>query len=133
MTSRSTDAPMLPHQLIRLARHCAVGLAQVGGHGVGSNHSGDIILALSTANKPEERVMTPAVNGIGPVEVNEIEIIRNESINTMFKAASEVTEEAILNSMIAGREGRTGFDGATLDGFPVEFVKEMLAKYRVDV
>jgi D-aminopeptidase len=129
----STDAPMLPHQLIRLARHCAVGLAQVGGHGVGSNHSGDIILALSTANKPEERVMTPGVNGIGPVEVNEIEIIRNESINTMFKAASEVTEEAILNSMIAGREGRTGFDGATLDGFPVEFVKEMLAKYRVDV
>jgi D-aminopeptidase len=51
----------------------------------------------------------------------------------MFKAASEVTEEAILNSMIAGREGSTGFDGATLDGFPVEFVKEMLAKYRVDV
>ncbi|KAH8784195.1 peptidase family S58-domain-containing protein [Hyaloscypha sp. PMI_1271] len=104
-----TEAPMLPHQLIRLARHCAVGLAQVGGHGVGSNHSGDIILALSTANKPEERVMTPGVNGIGPIEDNGIEIIRNESIDTMFKAASEVTEEAILNSMIAGREG--GKDG----------------------
>jgi D-aminopeptidase len=115
-----TDAPMLPHQLNRLARHCAVGLALVGGHGVGSNHSGDIILALSTANKPEERVMTPGVNGIGPVEVNHIDIIRNESINAMFKAASEVTEEAILNSMIAGREGRRGYEGRELDGFPVE-------------
>jgi D-aminopeptidase len=77
--------------------------------------------------------MTPAVNGIVPVEVNNIEIIRNESINSMFRAASEVTEEAILNSCVAGREGRRGFDGATLDGFPVEFVKEMLAKYQVAV
>jgi D-aminopeptidase len=98
---------MLPHQLNRLARHCAVGLTQVGGHGVGCNHSGDIILALSTADKPDERVMTPQVNGVGPVEVNQIEIIKNESIDAMFRAASEVTEEAVLNSMVAGRAGRT--------------------------
>jgi D-aminopeptidase len=124
---------MLPHQLNRLARHCAVGLAQVGGHGVGRNHSGDIILALSTANKPDERVMTPQVNGIGPVEINQIEIIKNESIDTMFRAASEATEEAILNSIVAGRGGRTGFDGRRLDGFPVDSVKKMLEKYHVDV
>lgn len=124
---------MLPHQLNRLARHCAVGLAQVGGHGVGRNFSGDIILALSTANKPDERVMTAQVSGVGPVEVNQIEIIKNESMDTMFRAASEATEEAILNSMVAGREGRSGFDGIRLDGFPVELVKELLAKYRVDV
>jgi D-aminopeptidase len=124
---------MLPHQLNRLARHCAVGLAQVGGHGVGRNHSGDIILTLSTANKPDERVMTPQVNGVGPVEVNQIEIIKNESIDAMFRAASEVTEEAILNSMVAGRAGRTGFEGRRLDGFPVDAVKEMLAEYRLDV
>lgn len=124
---------MLPHPLNRLARHCAVGLAQVGGHGVGRNHSGDIILTLSTANKPDERVMTPQVNGVGPVEVNQIEIIKNESIDAMFRAASEVTEEAILNSMVAGRAGRTGFEGRRLDGFPVDAVKEMLAEYRLDV
>lgn len=124
---------MLPHQLNRMARHCAVGLAQVGGHGVGRNHSGDIILAISTANKPDERVMTAQVNGVGPVETNQITIIKNESIDTMFRAASEATEEAILNSMIAGSEGRLGYDGIRLDGFPVELVKELLEKYRVIV
>jgi D-aminopeptidase len=128
-----TDAPMLPHQLNRLARHCAVGLAQVGGHGVGRNFSGDIILALSTGNKPSERVMTPQVLGVGPIEINEIEIIKNESIDTMFRAASEVTEEAILNSMIAGREGRTGNKGMELPGLPVNRVRELLEKYRVIV
>jgi D-aminopeptidase len=86
---------MLPHQLNRLARHCTVGLAQVGGHGVGRNFSGDIILALSTANKPNELVTTPQVVGVGPVETNQIEIIKNGSVDTMFRAASEATEEAI--------------------------------------
>ncbi|RFU28826.1 hypothetical protein B7463_g7516, partial [Scytalidium lignicola] len=128
-----TDAPMLPHQLNRLARHCAVGLGQVGGHGIARNHSGDIILALSTANTPDERMSIPHVNGVGQVEVNQIEIIKNESIDTMFRAASEATEEAILNSMVAGRAGRTGFEGVHLDGFPVDFVKELLAKYYVNI
>lgn len=124
---------MLPHQLDRLARHCAIGLAQVGGHGVGRNHSGDIILALSTANTPDERMSIPHVNGVGRLETNHIEIIKNESIDTIFRAASEATEEAILNSMVAGRAGRDGFDGIHLDGFPVDFVKEMLLKYRVNI
>jgi len=131
MESNRTDAPMLPHQLNRLARHCTVGLAQVGGHGIGRNFSGDIILAISTANKPNERVLTPQVRGIGPVEVNHVEIIKNESMDAMFRAASEATEEAILNSIIAGREGRRGYDGITLAGLPVDKVKELLDKYRV--
>jgi D-aminopeptidase len=114
-----------------MARHCTVGLAQVGGHGIGRNFSGDIVLAISTANQPSERVLTPQVRGIAPVEVNTIEIIKNESMDTMFRAASEVTEEAILNSLIGGREGRTGFKGYKLEGFPVDKVREMLEKYRV--
>ncbi|KAG9236812.1 peptidase family S58-domain-containing protein [Amylocarpus encephaloides] len=128
-----TDAPMLPHQLNRMARHCAVGLAQVGGHGVGRNFSGDIILALSTANKPNERVLSGQAYGIAKVETNQIGIIKNESIDTLFRAASEVTEEAILNSIIAGRDGRTGVKGRELPGLPIERAKELLAKYRVVV
>ena len=124
---------MLPHQLNRLARHCAVGLAQVGGHGVGRTHSGDIILALSTANKTDEVVTSAQINGERPVEFNNISIIKNESMDAMFRAASETTEEAILNSMVAGRAGRTGFNGYNLEGLPVERVKELLEKYRVDV
>ncbi|CAG8961952.1 hypothetical protein HYFRA_00013732 [Hymenoscyphus fraxineus] len=113
-----TDTPMLPHQLNRLARHCAVGLAQVGGHGIGRNFSGDIILAISTGNKTVERVMTPQVLGVVPVETNTIDIIKNGSVDTLFRAASEVTEEAILNSMIAGREGRRGYNDMELPGLP---------------
>jgi len=124
---------MLPHQLNRLARHCAIGLAQVGGHGVGRNHSGDIILAISTANRTNEINNTPQVRGMVPVETNTVEIIKNESIDTMFRAASLATEEAILNSIIAGREGRTGFEGKVLDGLPVERVTELLKKHLVVV
>ena len=51
----------------------------------------------------------------------------------MFRAASEATEEAILNSLVAGRLGRTGHNGIRLDGFPVELVGELLEKYRVDI
>jgi D-aminopeptidase len=75
--------------------------------------------------------MTAQVNGVGPVETNQIAIIKNESIDTMFRAASEATEEAILNSMIAGREGRDGYDGIRLDGFPVDMVREILKTHLV--
>ena len=124
---------MLPHQLVRLSRHCAVGLTQVGGHGVGTNFSGDIILSLSTGNKTNERVLNTPKNGISVIESNDIKIIKNESMDTMFRAASEATEEAILNSLVAGRLGRTGHNGIRLDGFPVELVGELLEKYRVDI
>jgi D-aminopeptidase len=126
-----TDAPMLPHQLNRLARHCGVGLTLVGGHGAGRNHSGDIFLAISTANRTDEIVKTPQVRGQGPVELNTVQIIRNESMDTMFRAASEATEEAVLNSIVAGRDGRTGFKGRKLDGLPVERVRELLKKHLV--
>lgn len=105
----------------------------VGGHGIGRNFSGDIILAISTGNKTVERVMTPQVLGIAPVETNTIEITKNESVDSMFRAASEVTEEAILNSMIAGREGRRGYDKLELPGLPVDRVRDLLSKYRVVV
>ncbi|PQE29969.1 peptidase family S58 protein [Rutstroemia sp. NJR-2017a WRK4] len=128
-----TDAPLLPHQLVRVARHCAVGLGQVGGHGVGRNHSGDIALCLSTANKTDEIVKAPQVDGIAIMETNDIKIIKNESIETLFRAASEATEEAILNSILGARAGRTGYKGYKLDGLPVEKVKELLQKHLVKI
>src|SRR5947207_10268855 len=44
----ATDAPLLPHQLKRIARRASLGLARTGS--VSSNGSGDIFLAFSTAN-----------------------------------------------------------------------------------
>jgi D-aminopeptidase len=100
---------------------------------VGSTHSGDIILAISTTNKPDEIVSSEKIGLQRPVKVNKIEIIKNESMDAMFRAASETTEEAILNSIVAGRAGRTGFKGYKLEGFPVTRAKELLEKYRVVV
>lgn len=116
-----------------VARHCAVGLSQFGGHGLGRNHSGDIILALSTGNKTNELVDEPQVDGLSKIEANDIKIIKNESIETLFRAASEATEEEILNFMIVGRDGRTGFKGCRLEGLPVDRVRELVKKYRVDI
>jgi D-aminopeptidase len=110
-----------------------VGLSQVGGHGVGRNHSGDIIVALSTANRPNELSDSKQVDGVSAIELNQIEIIKNESMDTMFRAASEATEEAILNSIVAGRAGRTGNQGYKLAGFPVDKVKVLLKKHLVVV
>ncbi len=91
------------------------------------------MLSLSTANRPDERVLTPQVNGISVVENNAIKIVKNESMDTLFRAASEAAEESILNSLVAGREGRKGFEGLRLDGFPVEKVGQWLERYRVVV
>ena len=44
----ATDAPLLPHQLKRLARRASLGLARSGS--VSGNGSGDIFIAFSTAN-----------------------------------------------------------------------------------
>lgn len=95
------------------------------------NFSGDIMLAISTGNKTNEKISGERINGISEIEANQIEILKNESMDTMFRAASEATEEAILNSVVAARAGRTGFHGLKLGGFPVERVKELLEKFRV--
>jgi D-aminopeptidase len=105
----------------------------VGGHGVGRNHFSDIVLALSTANTPNELAGSAQIRGMPPIETNSIEILKNESMDSIFRAASEATEEAILNSMVASREGRTGFQGLRLEGLPVGKVKELLGRHLVVV
>jgi hypothetical protein len=44
----ATDAPLLPHQLKRVATRAALGVGRMGGKG--ENSSGDIFVAFSTAN-----------------------------------------------------------------------------------
>ncbi|KAH8928851.1 DmpA/ArgJ-like protein [Atractiella rhizophila] len=132
-----TDAPLIPHQLQRLAQRASIGLSQVGSHGSGRNHSGDIFLAVSTGNQTNELLVSPNGEKINhrhpPVQSYDVETIRNESINAVFRAGSEAVEEAILNSLVGGREGRRGKEGETLklEGLPVEKVKDILQKYLV--
>jgi len=129
-----TNAPLLPHQLQRVARHATAGLACVGSRGIGRTFSGDIFLALSTADHPVEQ-LTPDVKmgQINPTQTYEVEVVKNECIDPYFIACAEATEEAILNSMVGAREGTLGMDGTKIGGLPVERVKELLERYLVKV
>ena len=90
----ATDAPLLPHQLKRLLRRAALGLARNGS--IASNGSGDIFIAFSTANEDADQAGADVM----------VQTLANENINPMFLATVEATEEAIINALIAGRDMR---------------------------
>jgi len=101
----ATDAPLLPHQLKRVARRATMGLARTGS--VSGNSSGDIFIAFSTANPGAD-------NEPGP---NRVETVSNERITPLFTATVEATEEAIVNAMV-GAKTMTGIDGHTAEDLP---------------
>jgi len=112
----ATDAPLLPHQLKRLARRATLGLARTGS--TSGNGSGDIFIAFSTANAGADK--TP-----GP---NAVRTVSNERISPLFTATVEATEEAIVNAMV-GAETMTGIDGHTVNALPKSELKRVLGKY----
>ncbi|KAK5133001.1 hypothetical protein LTR08_008288 [Meristemomyces frigidus] len=128
-----TDAPLATHQLQRLARHATGGLALVGTSGIGRTFSGDIFTALSTAEHGPEQLENFKRGAVKPIETYTTEVVKNESIDGFFVACQEATEEAILNSMVGGREGTVAMDGVKVDGMPVDKVKELLKRYLVTV
>ncbi|GAM83411.1 hypothetical protein ANO11243_013990 [Dothideomycetidae sp. 11243] len=123
-----TDAPLMTHQLNRLARHATVGVAQLG-RAVGMTFSGDIFLAVSTADHPVEQLRGPNSVIGKTTETYAVDAVKNESIDAYFEAVAEATEEAILNSMVGARDGMATMDGDFVEGLPVDRVKELLSKY----
>ena len=113
----ATDAPLLPHQLKRIAQRISLGIGKVGGRG--ENPSGDIFIAFSTANSAE----------FGKNEgVANIQMLPNDRINQIFYATVAATEEAILNAMVAA-ETMTGYKGNTIHALPHDRLKDALRKY----
>lgn len=112
----ATDAPLLPHQLKRLARRATMGLARTGS--VSGNGSGDLFIAFSTANAGAAKSA-----GTAPVTM-----LANEDMNPIFTATVQATEEAIVNALVAA-ETMTGIDGHKVDGLPHDKLKEVLKKY----
>lgn len=112
----ATDAPLLPHQLKRVARRAALGLARNGS--IASNGSGDIFIAFSTANpgaaKPEGAIA--------------LTMLPNERISPLFEATVHATEEAIINAMVAA-ETMTGRDNHTAIALPHDKLRDALRKY----
>jgi len=112
----ATDAPLLPHQLERIARRVSMGVARTGG--IAGNGSGDIFIAFSTAN-PEAGL---------PRGLPKLEMLPNERITPFFEATVMAVEEAILNALVAA-EDMTGVGGRTVIALPTDRLREVLAKY----
>lgn len=112
----ATDAPLIAHQLKRLARRAALGVARTGS--TSGDGSGDIFVAFSTANSGASR-------GEGTVQVT---MLPNDRMNPLFEATVQATEEAIINALVAA-ETMIGVDGHKVIALPHDRLKEVLKKY----
>ena len=101
----ATDAPLLPHQLKRLARRVPVGLARTGTYG--HHSSGDIFLAFSTAN----------AQALASAGVRHLDALADSELDPLFEAVAETVEEAVLDALICN-ETMTGKGGFTLRALP---------------
>lgn len=112
----ATDAPLLPHQLKRIARRAGLGLGRTGGSA--GNFSGDIMLAFSTAN----------AGAASAVPVAKVEMIANGRITALFDATIQATEEAIINALVAA-ETMTGIEARTVEALPHDRLREIMKRY----
>jgi len=112
----ATDAPLLPHQLKRLARRASLGLARTGS--TSGNGSGDIFIAFSTANPGASRA-----SGLA-----DLKMVANDQMNPLFDATVQAAEEAIVNALVAAQT-MTGADNHTAIALPRERLREVMKKY----
>jgi D-aminopeptidase len=112
----ATNAPLLPHQLKRIARRVTLGIGRNGS--IAGNGSGDIFIAFSTANG--------GASELG--HVVQLQMLPNDSLDPLFAATVQATEEAIVNAMVAATD-MTGIDGHHVRALPHDQLRAVLAKY----
>ena len=112
----ATDAPLLPHQLERLAKRATMGLARNGSYS--GNGSGDIFLAFSTANAQASQAV--ASKGL--------EMLGNDQLEMLFLACADATEEAIINALVAAKT-MTGNGGTRVEAIDHRALQAALRKY----
>ena len=113
---RARRAPRLPHQLERLARRAALGVARTGS--ISGNGSGDIFLAFSTANP----------GAAGDTLAAAVRTMANERLNPVFAATEQATAEAIVDALIAA-ETMVGVDGHRVEALPHPRLRDVLRRY----
>jgi D-aminopeptidase len=111
----ATNAPLLAKQCERMARRAALGMALVGARG--ANGSGDLFLCFSTRNRVR-----------GGRAIHRVEMIEPESMNGLFEAAVEASEEAILNALTMA-ETMVGRDGRVAHALPLDRLADIFARY----
>jgi D-aminopeptidase len=112
----ATDAPLLPHQLRRVARRAALGVGRMGG--IASQSSGDLFIAFSTTS-----VGNPGERGVRAVEM-----LGEERITPVYEATVQATEEAIINAMLAAKTMR-GADNYVVPALPHDRLRQVMRKY----
>jgi D-aminopeptidase len=112
----ATDAPLLPHQLKRIAKRAGMGLARMGSYA--GNGSGDIFVAFSTANH----------DAAAGKARNTAEFVGNDHLDGLFEATVQATEEAIVNAMVAARDMR-GEAGHHASALPHDALVRLLRQY----
>jgi len=111
----ATDAPLLPHQLKRIAKRASLGIARDGG--IGANTSGDIFIAFSTANA-----------ALRSDSISTVSMLSNDLISPLFEATAQAVEEAIVNALVAART-MEGADNLRVTALPHDRLRAVLAKY----
>jgi D-aminopeptidase len=112
----ATDAPLLPHQLKRIAHRVPLGIGNTGGYA--SNGSGDIFIAFSTANP----------DAFQRYDFSNVEMLPNDLMTPLFEATAQAVEEAIINAMVAA-ETMEGINGNKSYALPHDLLIEALKKY----
>src|SRR6266568_4802728 len=112
----ATDAPLLPHQLKRLARRASLGLARTGS--VSGNGSGDLFIAFSTANPNAADAKPP---------IRTIETMPNDLMDSLFTATVEATEEAIINALVDNHD-MIGRDNHKVEALPHDRLRALFQK-----
>jgi len=107
----ATDLALDSRQLWKVAKRAALGLARTGTYS--GNGSGDFTIAFTTGKMP------PTVHG-------------DESLNPVYKATVEATEEAVVNALFAA-ETMTGYKGHMRYALPLDQVREIFAHYGRDL
>jgi D-aminopeptidase len=111
----ATDAPLLPHQCKALARRVTLGLARTGT--TGSHFSGDLFLALSTANPGAFTTGRDALFGTAEARYDQLRFVPWGFLDPFYQAVAHATEEAVLNALVANEE-MTGFRGTRAPALP---------------
>jgi D-aminopeptidase len=112
----ATDAPLLPHQLKRLARRVSLGLARTGS--VSGNGSGDLFIAFSTAN--------PNAANADRV-THSVETIPNDRLDPIFTAVVQATEEAVVNTLV-DNQSMTGRDDHQVEALPHDRLRKLMKR-----
>ena len=114
----ATDAPLLPHQLKRLARRASHGLARTGS--TSGNGSGDLFIAFSTANAGAATPEKP---------LHSVATVPNDRLDPIFDASVQAVEEAIINSIVANTQDMTGQSGHKIVALPHERLRAALKEH----